>query len=133
MTVKTLCEVCKKTIGYTNPEQQVQEAIDNPDQFCEGHITEPNQDAIKTIMAILRNHKNPDNCFFISMKDGRLISHAYMDRKSEGYFPSIPKNSYEIGISKKQSKSYAVLGEYLHAQWRCIAEEASNYMVKEVA
>jgi hypothetical protein len=125
MTIKTNCEVCKKVIRYTNDNQQVQEAIDNPDQFCEGHIAEPNSEALKAIMAILRAHANPNNRFFIAKSDGHLISSAYLDSSNGSYFPSIPKGSYEVGAGKKQSRSYAILKEHFHLTWIEKAKEES--------
>ena len=113
MTTKTICEVCKKVVEYTNPAQQVQEAIDNPDQFCEGHIAPPNKETVQSIMSILRANKNPDNRFFISKEDGSLISSAYLNSRDGSYFPSIPKGSYEVGAGKKQSRSYAILETHL--------------------
>jgi hypothetical protein len=117
MSIRTNCEICNKVVIYNNPEQQVQEAIDNPNQFCEGHIAEPTQDAIKAIMGILRASKNPNNRFFISKEDGHLISSAYLNSSDGSYFQSIPKGSYEIGSGKKQSRSYAILGAHLHEMW----------------
>ena len=112
-----MCEVCGKVVSYTNPEQRVQEAIDDPGQFCEGHITRPNEAAIRTIMGVLRAHQNPDNAYFIRKADGQLMSHAYINRSDGSYFPSIPKGSYEIGVGKKQSSSYAILREHLEQAW----------------
>lgn len=126
MTIRTLCEVCKKVIRYTDDRQQVQEAIDNPNQFCEGHIAEPNEDAIKGIMKVLRSSKNPDNAFFISKVDGHLMSHAYINRKDGSYFPTTPKNSYELDAGKRQSRSYMILREHLHDEWLCQAREPWN-------
>jgi len=117
MSIRTICEVCKKVVRYTNDSQQVQEAVDNPDQFCEGHIAEPNQDALKSIMRILRAHANPNNRFFIEKGDGHLISSAFLNSSDGSYFPSIPKGSYEIGVGKKQSRSYVILEAHLHEAW----------------
>lgn len=127
MSIRTMCEVCQKVVRYTNDSQQVQEAIDNPSQFCEGHIAEPNDDAIKAIMRILRSHKNPDNAFFVNKQSGGLIGHAYIDRRNGSYFPSIPKGSYELGAGKSQARSYAILRESLHEQYVAIAKEEMNY------
>jgi hypothetical protein len=117
MTTKTICEVCKKVVEYTNPAQQVQEAIDNPDQFCEGHIAAPSKSAVKSIMRILRADRNPNNRFFIAKESGELLSSAYLNRADGSYFPSIPKGSYEIGAGKKQSGSYACLESHLHDEY----------------
>jgi hypothetical protein len=117
MTIRTMCEVCGKVVSYTNPEQQVQEAIDNPGQFCEGHIAAPSKTAARIIMSVLRNSANPDNAYFISKSDGRLISHAYINAKDGSYFPSIPKDSYEVHAGKKQARSYAILEEHLNQAW----------------
>jgi hypothetical protein len=117
MSIRTMCEVCKKVVRYTDDNQQVQEAVDNPEQFCEGHIAEPTKEAQKSIMAILRANKNPDNCFFISKEDGRLMSHAHINKAQGEFFPSIPKGSYELNAGKKRSRSYAILGEHLHEAW----------------
>lgn len=127
MTIRTLCEVCKKTIRYTNDSQQIQEAIDNPEQFCEGHIAEPNSDALKLIMAILRRAANPNNRFFIAKSDGHLIGSAYQNSSDGSFFPSIPKGSYEMGAGNKQSRSYAILREHLHEAWVEIARLESRY------
>jgi len=127
MSVRTLCEICNKVVRYTNDSQQVQEAIDNPSQFCEGHIAEPNEEATVAIMRILRAHKNPDNAFFVSKQSGELIGHAYIDRRNGSYFPSIPKGSYELGAGKSQARSYAILRDHLHEQYIAIAKEEMNY------
>jgi hypothetical protein len=123
MAIRTMCEICKKVIGYNNPEQQVQETIDNPDQFCEGHIAPPNKDAQKSIMRILRANKNPNNRFFISKEDGSLMSSAYLNSRDGSYFPSIPKGSYEIGAGKSQSRSYAILEAHLNKMYEEAAKE----------
>ena len=34
MTIRTICERCGKVIAYTDPNQQLFEAMTNPDQFC---------------------------------------------------------------------------------------------------
>ena len=82
MTIKTICEVCGKTIRYTDVENQVSHMISNPEEFCRGHIAEPTQGTIKTIMRILRTTgKNPNNRFFISKKDGSYIGSAYLNTK----------------------------------------------------
>lgn len=81
-------------------------------------ISAPNYDAIKIIMRILRASPNPDNAFFISKADGHLVSHAYINRSDGSYFPSIPKNSYEVDVGKKQSRSYAILREHLRVAWQ---------------
>ena len=117
MTIRTMCEVCGKVIEYTNPEQKVQEVINNPDQFCEGHIAAPSKTAARIIMSILRNSPNPDNAYFISKSDGRIISHTYINVRDGSYFPSIPKDSYEIHAGKKQARSYAILDEHLKQAW----------------
>ena len=127
MTIRTLCEICKKVVRYTNDRQQEEEAIKNPSQFCEGHIAEPNKDTIKSIMRILRSHATPNNRFFISKSDGHLISSAYLNSSDGSYFPSTPKGSYEIGAGKKQSKSYAILREHLHENWLAIARDEMKY------
>ena len=117
MTIRTICEVCGKTVAYTTPEQQVQEAIDDPDQFCEGHICRPHELVSFAIMKILRGSKNPDNAYFISKSNGRLVSHAYINVSDGAYFPSIPKDSYEVHVGKKQARSYATLIEHLEQAW----------------
>ena len=50
MTIKTLCEVCGKTVRYTDPEEQVAQTIYDPYQFCRGHIAEPTWEALRTIV-----------------------------------------------------------------------------------
>jgi len=35
MATRTICEICDKVVAYTEPNQQVFEAINNLDQFCE--------------------------------------------------------------------------------------------------
>jgi hypothetical protein len=35
MTIRWICEKCGKVVAYVDPQVQVQEAIDNPEQFCE--------------------------------------------------------------------------------------------------
>lgn len=87
------------------------------DQFCDGHIAEPNKQAIKLIMQILRSSANPNNRFFIAIDDGRLMSSAYLSLNDNCYFDRIPKGSYEMGAGKKQSKSYAILKTHLHEMY----------------
>lgn len=124
MTICTRCDVCNAVVRYTSDARQIQEAIDHPKQFCEGHISEPSDDAIKAIMSILRRSKNPDNRFFIAKDGGRLMSHAYLGKNDGSYFPSIPKGSYEIGVGKNQSRSYAILKAHIDQEYHEIAKEA---------
>ena len=124
MTIKTICEVCGKTIRYTDVENQVSHMISNPEEFCERHIAEPTGETIKTIMKILRTTgKNPNNRFFISKKDGSYIGSAYLNTKDGSYFPSIPRGAYEIGAGKKNARSYSELKKCLHEQWIELARE----------
>ena len=82
MTIKTLCEVCGKTVRYTDPEEQVAQTIYDPYQFCRGHIAEPTWEALRTIMKILKTTgKNPNNRFFISKETGSYIGSAYLNTK----------------------------------------------------
>ena len=133
MSIRTMCEVCGKVVRYTNPEQQVQEAIDNPGQFCEGHIAAPTKTAARIIMSILRNSANPDNAYFISKADGGLMSHAYINVGNGSYFPSIPKDSYEIRAGKKQARSYKILRTHLQEAWLQEAREPWNNPYPEEA
>lgn len=124
MTIKTNCEVCGKTIRYTDVENQVSHVINNPEEFCKGHIAEPTGGTIKTIMKILRTTgKNPNNRFFISKKDGSYIGSAYLNTKDGSYFPSIPKGSYEVSAGTKSATSYLRLEICIHRQWVEIARE----------
>ena len=124
MTIKTLCEVCGKTVRYTDTEEQIAQTIYDPDQFCQGHIAEPTEGTIKTIMKILRTTgKNPNNRFFISKKDGSYIGSAYLNTKDGSYFPSIPKGSYEVSAGTKNATSYLRLENCIHRQWVEIARE----------
>ena len=124
MTIKTICEVCGKTIRYTDVENQVSHVINNPEEFCKGHIAEPTRGTIKTIMKILRTTgKNPNNRFFISKKDGSYIGSAYLNTKDGSYFPSIPKESYEVSAGTKSATSYLRLEICIHRQWVEIARE----------
>jgi len=128
MTIKTFCEVCGKTIRYTDDREQVAQAIDDPDQFCDGHVAEPNQAAIKTIMKILRTTgPNPNNRFFISKEDGSYIVSAYLNPNDGSYFPSLLKGSYEVGAGKRDAKSYDALKKCLHEQWVEVAKEEYQY------
>ncbi len=128
MTIKTICEVCGKTIRYTDVENQVSHVINNPEEFCKGHIAEPTEGTIKTIMKILRTTgKNPNNRFFISKKDGSYIGSAYLNTKDGSYFPTIPKGSYEVGVSRKNATSYLGLQVHLQKQWLEIAREEAGY------
>ena len=131
MTIKTLCEVCGKTIRYTDVENQVSHIISNPEEFCRGHIAEPTQDTIKTIMRILRiTGKNPNNRFFISKKDGSYNGSAFLNPKDGSYFPSIPKGSYEVSAGTKSATSYLRLENCIHEQWVEIAREEMRYGTK---
>ena len=131
MTIKTICEVCGKTIRYTDVENQVSHVINNPEEFCKGHIAEPTGGTIKTIMKILRTTgKNPNNRFFISKKDGSYIGSAYLNTKDGSYFPSIPKGAYEVGAGKKSARSYFELEKCLHEQWIEMAGEEMRYASK---
>lgn len=124
MTIRTKCEVCKKVIRYTDDREQENQSIENPEQFCEGHIAEPNEEALSTIMKILRTTgPNPNNRFFIAKSDGHYISSGYLNSKDGSYFPSTPKGSYELGAGKKSAKSYDVLRSSLHEQWLQIARD----------
>lgn len=128
MTIKTICEVCGKTIRYTDVENQVSHVINNPEEFCKGHIAEPTEGTIKTIMKILRTTgKNPNNRFFISKKDGSYIGSAYLNTKDGSYFSSIPKGAYEVGVSRKNATSYLGLQVHLQKQWLEIAREEAGY------
>ena len=128
MTIKTICEVCGKTIRYTDVENQVSHVINNPEEFCKGLIAEPTGGTIKTIMKILRTTgKNPNNRFFISKKDGSYIGSAYLNTKDGSYFSSIPKGAYEVGAGKKSARSYFELEKCLHEQWIEIAREEMRY------
>ena len=124
MTIKTICEVCGKTIRYTDVENQVSHVINNPEEFCKGHIAEPTGGTIKTIMKILRTTgKNPNNRFFISKKDGSYIGSAYLNTKDGSYFPSIPEGSYEVSAGTKSATSYLRLEICIHRQWIEIARD----------
>ena len=112
-------------------ENQVSHIISNPGGFLQGHIAEPTQDTIKTIMRILRTTgKNPNNRFFISKKDGSYIGSAYLNTKDGSYFSSIPKGAYEVGAGKKSARSYFELEKCLHEQWIEMAREEMRYASK---
>lgn len=72
---------------------------------------EPNQEARKAMMACARSKKNPNNSFFIDRTTGELRTTAYRDDK--GYFPNIPKNTYEVHILKEPFFSYEMLQEQI--------------------
>lgn len=128
MTIKTICEVCGKTVRYTDTEEQVAQTIYDPDQFCQGHIAKPTWEALRTIMKILRTTgKNPNNRFFISKKDGSYMGSAYLNPNDGSYFPTIPKGSYEVGVSRKNATSYLGLQVHLQKQWLEIAREEARY------
>ena len=124
MTIKTICEVCGKTVRYTDTEEQIAQTIYDPDQFCQGHIAEPNQWTVIAIMKILRTTgKNPNNRFFISKETGSYLGSAYLNPNDGSYFPSIPRGAYEISDGKKNARSYSELKKCLHEQWIEIARE----------
>lgn len=60
-------------------------------------------------MVIVRAHANPNNHFFIAKSDGHLIGSTYLNSSDGSYFPSITKDAYEIGVGKKQARSYAII------------------------
>ena len=128
MTIKTLCEVCGKTVRYTDPEEQVAQTIYDPYQFCRGHIAEPTWGALRTIMKILgTTGKNPNNRFFISKETGSYLGSAYLNPNDGSYFPSIPRGAYEIGAGKKNARSYSELKKCLHEQWIELTREEISY------
>ena len=128
MTIKTNCEVCGKTVRYTYVDDQVAHLINNPDEFCKGHIAKPSWGAIKTIMKIVRTTgKTPNNRFFISKKDGTYMGSAYLNPNDGSYFPSIPVGAYEVGVGRKNAVSYHELQIHLLEQWIEIAREEMRY------
>lgn len=131
MTIKTDCEVCGKTVRYTYVNDQVAHLINNPDEFCKGHIAKPSWGAIITIMKIVRTTgKTPNNRFFISKKDGTYMGSAYLNTNDGSYFSSIPKGAYEVGAGKKSARSYFELEKCLHEQWIEMAREEMRYASK---
>ena len=87
MTIKTICEVCGKTVRYTDTEEQIAQTIYDTDQFCQGHIAEPNQWTVLAIMKILRTTgKNHNNRFFISKETGSYLGSAYLNPNDGSYF-----------------------------------------------
>ena len=107
---------------------QVAHLINNPDEFCKGHIAKPSWGAIKTIMKIVRTTgKTPNNRFFISKKDGTYMGSAYLNTNDGSYFPSIPKGSYEVSAGTKSATSYLRLEICIHRQWVEIAKEEMKY------
>lgn len=82
---------------------------------------EPNMEARKAMMACARSAKNPDNSFFVDKASGELRTTAYRDDK--GYFPQIPKNTYEIHIIKEPFFSYDQLQEQIDSIMQRVWEE----------
>ena len=81
----------------------------------------PSESAKKEMMSVARTKKNPDNSFFISKESGEIISRAYRDEK--GYFPSVPKGTYEIHVTKEPFMSYPMLDDLIEAQMWSVREE----------
>jgi hypothetical protein len=74
---------------------------------------EPNQAARKAMMSVARSKKNPNNSFFIDRATGAIKTAAYRDEK--GYFPEIPKGTYEVHIRKCPFCSYSDLQDQIDA------------------
>lgn len=85
---------------------------------------EPNQEARKAMMACARSRKNPNNSFFIDRKTGELKTTAYRDDK--GYFPDIPKNTYEVHILKEPFLSYDQLQEQIDSIMQVVWQQDSE-------
>jgi hypothetical protein len=85
---------------------------------------EPNQEARKEMMACARSRENPDNSFFIDRETGELKTSAYRDDK--GYFPDLPKNTYEIHILKEPFFSYDQLQEQIDGIMQVVWQEDSE-------
>jgi hypothetical protein len=81
----------------------------------------PSESARKEMMSVARSKKNPDNSFFVSKESGEIMSRAYRDEK--GYFPLVPKGTYEIHITKEPFLSYGMLDEVIEAQMWGVREE----------
>lgn len=89
----------------------------------------PNEEARQAMMNVARSKKNPNNSFFILKETGEIKTTAYRDER--GYFPDIPKGTYEIHITKEPFLSYDMLDEIIEAQiWNVREQER---MGEEVA
>lgn len=82
---------------------------------------EPNMEARKAMMACARSKKSPDNSFFIDRQTGELRTTAYRDDK--GYFPQIPKGTYEVHVLKEPFFSYNQLQEQIDSIMQRVWEE----------
>ena len=71
----------------------------------------PTEETRKILMRRARGHtENKDNHFFISAKTGEIISSGYLQGNGD-YFPNMPKNTYDVEVSKEMFLSYAQLDE----------------------
>jgi len=89
-------------------------------------VAKPTEAALKTIMSILRANANPDNHYFINAESGELMTHCYRDKNS--FISGQPKNSYEICLGKRSSRSYKILNAAIMPQWE-MAEELNKMEV----
>lgn len=90
---------------------------------------EPNMEARKAMMSCARSAKNPNNSFFIDRATGELRTTAYRDEK--GYFPEVPKGTYEVHILKEPFFSYEMLQEQIDSIMAMIwqqDEEDAKYL-----
>jgi hypothetical protein len=88
-------------------------------------VAKPTDKALRTIMSILRSTANPDNHYFINVDSGELMAHCYCDKNS--FISGQPKNSYELCLGKRSSRSYKILNETIAPQWG-MAEELDKMM-----
>lgn len=88
-------------------------------------VAKPTETAMNTIMKILRAHANPDNHYFIDNESGELVDHCYCDKDS--FISGQPKNSYELCLGKRSSRSYKILNEAIMLQWK-MAEDLDKMM-----
>jgi len=71
----------------------------------------PTSETRSRMMRRARGHtENKDNHFFISAETGEIVSSGYL-QGNEDYFPTIPKDTYDVEVSKEMFLSYAKLDE----------------------
>ncbi|HWQ19238.1 MAG TPA: hypothetical protein VN455_05615 [Methanotrichaceae archaeon] len=126
MTIRTMCDICKKVVAYTDPRVQELQAIENPGQFCEGHSQAPTKTARKEMMKSIRG-KGKDNSFFISRETGEIVSSAWRDDK--GHFPQTPEGTYEVHVERAPFETYSDLDAFLDSVMCRVYEE--DNMVSE--
>ena len=72
MTIRTICDVCKKVIRYTDDKVQSIQAMNDPEQFCE------NEDHSR--LAALNDVEIQDEDPLIKYESGSIESEYIFDR-----------------------------------------------------